>query len=110
MFLIASEMWRTKNLLEESWTNGSADSVYQITVKIVIICKILFPVCDFQEGIFFIKSSQWRILLWPTKIQTESLLVLVGIFSCAHRGWEGMCLHPVIALGKEADALHYFRG
>lgn len=49
------------------------------------------------------------LLLLPPKTQTERLLESVGIPGCVCEETGVPCVYTrLIALGKEADAIHYF--
>lgn len=101
MPLTASEMWRAKCMK----IAGKLINWSRLSNTLNIICEVVFPVCAFQEDLFYQRQSGQNFILLLLLPPRDSLSALesLGIPGCMCRepGMPCVCTR-LMALGKEA--------
>lgn len=107
----ASEMWRAKSMKRAEQTDQLIQLIKELW-KLSLFAKF-YPQYVISKRTFFYQRQSMQnfilLLLLPPRTQTESLLELVRISGCACEETGMPCVYTrLIALGRVADAIHYF--
>lgn len=100
--LTASEMWRAKCMK----IAGKLINWSRLSNTLNIICKVVFPVCAFQENLFYQRQLGQNfillLLLPPRDTAWEPAGVSGNPWLHVQGAWDAMCLHQIDSIRERS--------